>query len=194
MRKTWFVGALAALIGLAALWYFASPTWTLRSMASAAKAGDADKLVSYIDFPKVQQSAKSQIKAQFAREMMGQNNGFAALGMAIAIQMVDPMIDAVISPEAMRAAFARRAAGTTKPGREPPPATAGATDKPFGLDTAKAEIVRDDFDHFRLLDKDKGSKAGELVFERRGFGWVLADIRMPPDLMKGSPPAGSRQQ
>jgi len=186
MRKGWIAGAVAALVALAVGWYFASPAWTLRSMAAAAQANDSDKLSSYIDFPKVQQSAKSQIKAQVVQEMMGQNNGFAAIGMAIGMQMIDPMIDAVISPEGMRAAFAKRAAEKKEARQVSAPVKAGTTDKPFGLDTANAEILRTDFNHFRLRNKAEGRKAGELVFERRGLGWVLSDIRLPPNLMNGA--------
>lgn len=196
MRKSWIIGALVILLGLAVAWYFGSPAWTLKSMASAAQKGDADKLASYIDFPKVRESAKSQLKAQMAAKMMsGDQNGFAAIGMMIGMQMVDPMIDAVVSPESMRAAFARRAKGPDKAAVAPNSPSAGPSagkvaDKPFGIDTASAEIVRTDFDHFQLRDKKQAE--GGLVFERRGFGWVLMDIRMPPKLLEG-PSSGASE-
>ena len=188
MRKGWIVGAVVALLVAAGVWYYASPAWTLRSMASAAQDGDADKLGSYIDFPKVRESAKSQIKAQAVQEMQGAQ-GFEALGMMMAMSMADPMIDAMISPEALRVAFARRADDGAEPVKTAPAMAGAMTDKPFGVDTANSEVVRDGLDHFRLRGKSGGDKAGELVFERRGLGWVLADIRLPTDLMKGAPGA-----
>ena len=40
---------LAAVVFFFAVWYFASPQWTLWQIKNAAERGDADRLSSYID-------------------------------------------------------------------------------------------------------------------------------------------------
>lgn len=173
MRRKWVALAAAVVIGLAAGWYFLSPAWTLSQMASAAKERDAEELAEYVDFPRLRESAKSQVKAHLAAEMMKQEgDGFAALGMAIGMQMVDPMIEAMFTPETMRAALAKEAKSDA--------ASKSAVKAPAGMNLEGKKIVRDGLSRFRVQD-EKDPSSGEFVFERRGLGWVLTEFRMPLD-------------
>jgi hypothetical protein len=180
MRKTrfWvFAGALL-LIGAAAGWYLASPWWTLRQMAAAARAHDADKLSGYIDYPALRESSKAQIKAQMTARLASESgNGFEKLGMMIGLTMVDTMIDGMLTPEGMAAMFA---ADKAKAGAQ---AQAGpAPKKPMGLDANNREIVRDGLNGFRLHEKGKAGQDGDLIFERHGLSWKLAKIQVPAQL------------
>lgn len=175
MRRYWAIVLVALLLLAAAVgWYVESPSWTLKQMAFAARARDADKLSGYVDFPKLRDSTKSQLKAAMAAKVAsGNNDGFEALGMMIGMSMVDSMIDGMLTPDGVAAMFA------TEKNKEAaiPPAK-----KPFGIDASKSEIVRDGFDRFRLHEKGKPGQDGDLVFERHGLGWKLAQIKVPANL------------
>ena len=177
MRKRWIIAAAVALLLAAGLgWYFESPAWTLKQMADAARSGDTHKLSGYIDYPQLRESTKSQLKAAMtARLSSGSSNGFEALGMMVGMSMVDKMIDRALSPEGMEAMFAAEKARATMT-----PQAAGK--KPFGLDASNREIIRDGPDRFRLHEKNRPGEDGDLVFERHGLSWKLAEIKVPADL------------
>jgi hypothetical protein len=82
MRKSSIVAVILLLIVAAGVgWYLESPSWTLKQMAEAAQARDADKLSAYVDYPKLRESTKSQLKAAMsARLTSGRSNGFEAVG------------------------------------------------------------------------------------------------------------------
>lgn len=175
MERRWFVATIGVLlIAMGAGWYFASPSWTLKQMADAARAHDADRFSAYVDYPKLRETTKSQLKAAVTAKLAsGTSNGFEALGMMIGMSMIDNMIDGILTPEGMEAMFgtekAKEAAGPT-------------AKKPFGLDANNREIIRDGFDRFRLHERGKAGQDGDLVFERHAFGWKLAQIRVPANL------------
>ena len=174
MRKIWIVAVVALLIGFGAGWYLESPRWTLKQMADAAQARDADKLSGYVDFPKLRESTKSQLKAaMMAKLASGRSNGLEALGMMIGVSMMDNMIEGILTPDGVAAMFA---AAKVKA------AVSSPVKKPFGIDASKAEIVRDGFDHFRLHEKGKPGQDGDLVFDRHGLSWKLAQIKVPMNL------------
>lgn len=168
MKKGYVVGAIILLFTTVAGWYWASPQYTLHQMKMAAEAGDSDKLASYIDFPSVRTSLKEEMKAQAAAEMMKtENKGFARLGAAFAMSMVDGMVDGMVTPATMRKLFVmNKEHGST------------------GI--AKVNATRDDmaiersgFDRFVVHSiKAKDAGAG-LVFTRHGLGWQLSGLRMP---------------
>lgn len=171
MNKKWIVGALVALIGLMGTWYAFSPRYTLWQMREAAEDRDADKLSSYVDYPKVRESMKAQLRAAMAAKMMeGGGNGFEAIGMAIGMQMAGPMIDAMISPEMLQAGFAKASSTGSEQGKKPA-FQVGSDDD--------VEIARDGFDTFKVILKDKKGEPSNLIFERRGLGWVLAGVQLP---------------
>jgi hypothetical protein len=141
-------------------------------MREAAQARNAEKLSSYVDYPKVRESVKSQLKAAMAAKMMeGSGNGFEALGMAIGMQMMDPMIDTMISPEGLQAGFAKASSADQQKGKQAAPFALGEGDS--------YEIERDGLDAFRVVIKDPKEEPTFLNFERRGLGWVLAGVKMP---------------
>ena len=176
MRKRWLVAAASVLlIAIGVGWYVESPSWTLKQMASAAQDRNADKLSAYVDYPKLRETTKSQLKAAAAAKMTsGTANGWEALGMMVGMSMIDNMIDGMFTPEGVAAMFA--AAKNTPNASKPRPK------RPFDIDASKAEIVRDGFDRFRLHEKGKPGQDGDLVFERHGLSWKLAQIKVPVNL------------
>jgi len=157
----------AALVILAgAGWYFGSPSWTLHQMRSAAEAKDADALSDYIDYPAVRESLKEQVRARVTAKMAAEGDGLAALGGALALSMVDGLVDSMISPSSLRLMFAQS------------PQTEGAEKRP-ALSASDLEVDRRGFSEFRLINPSKEQAGGELVFKREGLSWKLAEVRIP---------------
>lgn len=176
MTRNKIVVAAVVVAALVAGWYFGSPRWTLHQMAQAAEARNGEKLAAYIDFPALRESTKSQLKAQMAVKATeaSEEGGFGALGAMMGMAMIDPMIDGLLTPETMRAMFAK----ASEAGAEAP--------KPFGADATNSSIVQEGLGQFRLHSKDAKGEGGDLIFKRHGLSWKLAEIRVPNDLMEGA--------
>lgn len=200
MTRNKIILVATVIVALVAGWYFGSPRWTLWQMGQAAEARDSDRLARYIDFPTLRETTKSQMKAQMmARaEQQGSQDSFGALGAMIGLAMIDPMVDGLVTPETMRAAFANapdkaegRPAGsqargaTGGQGNGAGAASGGAKAGPLGIDTENAEIVHEGLNEFRVRKKDAQNEAGDLIFRRHGLGWKLEEVRLPPDLPGG---------
>lgn len=175
-RKSLVVVALVALFAAGVLWYFASPAYALSQLRDAAESGDKAQLEERIDFPKVKESLKSQFSALMMKEVAKakeeEGGGFAAFGAMMAMAMIQPMIDGLVTPEAMSNMIKE---GKLKRAKEAAPAPAA---KPVDW-----SIDRDGLDRFRAIPTaEKGEEPPALVFERHGLGWKLADIDLPDEL------------
>ena len=179
--KKWIVGGVVALlIGLGAGWYFASPGLTLSAMRDAAEAGDADRLAEHIDFPALRTSMKEELKAKMAAELAKmKDNPFAALGAAMGMNLVDGMVDAMVTPASMRAVFSTKKEGVPK--------------RITAVDASKPELTirRDSFDQFTLVDESEQGKGGGLIFKRDGLGWKLSAMRLPDDIAPDTGESGA---
>ena len=57
------IGALIAIVVVICGYLYASPYLAINNIKKAAEAGDTEKLSTYIDYPSVRESLKSQVKA-----------------------------------------------------------------------------------------------------------------------------------
>lgn len=168
-----------ALVGaLLIAWYYGSPKYALSQIAAAAEANDTERLSSYIDFPALRESIKAELKAQMASKLAEETDGIEGLGGLIAMNMVDGMVDGMVTPEMLRNAFAAK-----KPLSDQPRT-------PFAFDAEGAEFVRDSFDQFRLRHAGRP----DLVFGRRGLGWKLIGIRAPVDVKAEAGPEAPQKE
>lgn len=122
-RRGWFILGAVLLLGAGAGWYFGSPAYTLSQMKAAAEANDSDTLVSYIDFPSLREDLKAEFMAHLMAENAKDTSGFGALGMELGSAMVGPMIDGMVTPAGVRAAFI---ANRNKEQAKPSPGPTGA--------------------------------------------------------------------
>src|SRR4051794_4658195 len=98
MKK--IVGVLILLAVAAGSWWYASPIWTLHQMREAARSNDAKKLSEYVDYPALREDLKGEFRRSMMSEMAKQQNeDLAMLGSAFALALIDPLIDAMVSPE-----------------------------------------------------------------------------------------------
>lgn len=170
MRRNKLIVAIAALLIFATgAWYWGSPLLAMSQLRDAARGGDEQELKEAIDFPSVRESLKSQLSAQMALRVTEakEKGGFEALGAALAMGMVGPMIDGLVTPQFI--------AGTIQRGKMQRDEAAA----PAGED-AEWSIERDGFSRFRATPAaPTGEKVPTLVFDRDGIDWKLVDIEIP---------------
>ena len=170
MRKsTVMIAGAVVLLLLGGLWYWGSPAYAMSGLRDAAIEGDADDLEERIDFAAVRVSLKEQMRAHLAAEMVKSDDGdgFAAFGSVLAMGMVDPLIDGLVTPQSMSAMIER--------GKVQDDDAAVESDNPIDW-----KIERDGFSRFEARpETGEGGPAPTLVFERDGLGWRLVEIEIP---------------
>ncbi len=188
--------AIAVVMIAAGGWYYASPLWTLKAMRDAAVAKDSAALSHYVDYEALRADLKGDMRRSLLAEMGDQPGGgqpqnpLGAIGMAIAMKLIDPMIEAMVTPEGVEALFAgqrsadggQKAAPETRSERSPsggaasvaPGSGPSATPSLAGAGPGDdPEIERISVNEFRVRG---GGKDGELIFRRYGLGWKLAGV------------------
>jgi len=131
-------------------------------MKKAAEAGDLSALSARIDYPAVRADVKTQL-----RERLGHAEGSALdrLGAAIAERLADPVVDAAVTPEGMRALFASAAVA-----RAARPSLTSA-------DPSETRVRRDALGRFTLTSAN--GSGPEVVFELQGLSWRVTAVRLP---------------
>ncbi|WP_051949352.1 DUF2939 domain-containing protein [Methylosinus sp. PW1] len=174
--------AVFALLALALL-YAGYAFLSLRQLEAGVKAGDAAAISDHVDFPAVRASIKEQLSAIVMsraldeadrRRSAGARLG-AGLLAAIGPALIDTAVDRFVSPAAIGALLARRA-----------PAAGGGSEA-GGQEPKELDLRR--FAHrfqllsptrFRITHKDGVA----IVFALTDWTWKVADIRIPPDILK----------
>ncbi len=155
-------------------WYVASPYIALHQMRAAAENRDAEALSEHIDFP----ALKEDLKASFSAKMMAEaakapsDEPFAAAGSALAMAMIGPMIDAMVTPQAVammmkgeKPSPANMAEQSSEPQREP---NVSASYK--GLNTFAVTVS----------EPEDQTSSFKLIFKRHGFfNWKLTSAELP---------------
>ena len=178
MRKT----TVATIVLVAALVaaYFGSPYWTLYQIRSAAAAGQGDRVATYVDFPAVRESVKSQFVLAMTKrvESKGKDNAFATLGKAFALRMMDGLVDAMVSPEGV--------ANMIRSGKAPRPTLEAKATPAAASSVERRELkVRRGYEgldtfHAALVDPDSNEDMLTAVLSRQGlFTWKLTAVRIP---------------
>lgn len=166
------------LAGAAWMWF--TPHLTLRSMKDAAERGDGAALSQHVDFPAVRENLKAQINAMIMKEASGsaENPEMAAAGAMLVNALAGPMIDAMVTPEALTAMMQGKA-----------PGNAGAiTDADGKADTSPQPEISsgyEGFDRFVVNVSDPGGKTPvKFVLSRQNMvAWKLTAIELPLDQM-----------
>lgn len=161
MKRWWIV--LAVLLVIAAGgWLWGSPYLTLAQMKKAADARDLTALSARVDYPAVRADVKTQLRERLEH---ADGSPLDRLGAAIAEQVADPAVDAIVTPEGMRALFASAAvAQAARP----------------GLTSAKPgemRVQRESLSRFALTSAN--GSGPELVFKLQGLTWRVTAVRLP---------------
>ncbi|HRM31736.1 MAG TPA: DUF2939 domain-containing protein [Acinetobacter johnsonii] len=172
------LGALIAIIVVICGYLYASPYLAINNIKKAAEAGDTEKLSTYIDYPSVRESFKSQVKAKMAKELMNQDNdGFAALGAMLASTMVDKMIDGIVTPQGMTLMLkGKDLRDAQQDSQDTQTAETQEQTKP------KYEAGYTSMNDFEVVIKDQDqSKEVKVLMVRDGLSWKIHKIAVPMD-------------
>jgi len=166
--------AAATLLAIAAT-SAASPWWTLHRLQAAVARHDADAVAAQVDFPALRASVKEQAFAAMGGKAGGSDGGnpFAALGRKMAMAVVDPLVDAAVSPQGVATMVEHGRIGIGQPAPAADTSdTAPASDKP------RYALAYRGLNSFAVTARDGGS----FIFRRDGlWTWKLAAI----DLARG---------
>jgi hypothetical protein len=172
------LGAVVVVLALIAGWFYYTPYLAVKNMRQAAESKDSVTLSRYINFPSVRESLKGSLNAKMLFEMgkMKDQNPFAALGAAFAMALVGPMVDAMVTPEALAMMMKGEKPSTEKGKPAATPASAGSDPEVETL------MGYENFDQFVVSVRKKGTSDEPiaLVFQREGLvSWKLTAIRLP---------------
>jgi hypothetical protein len=140
-------------------------------MKAAADANDADALNPYIDYPALREDLKAEIVGRMMADAKKDKSGFGGLGLAIGSAMIGPVIDGMVTPGGMRAAFMAK--------RDQALATAAPQAGSARRVPVDPMIVRRGFSEFLVASKQQ-PRSG-LVFKRHGLSWKLSGVDLPPN-------------
>lgn len=171
-RRTAIAGGVVLLVlAVVGAWYYLSPGWTLRSMVEAAKASDEERFSSYVDYAALREDLSAEMSRRLKAEADKDGNPAAQLGAAMGMALMKPLVDAMVSPQGMRIAFAALAkeeqdASQGKPGEG-------------GKARQMPNIERIGLNRFRVSGETTPGQG--FVFERRGLGWKLVGVDLAPE-------------
>lgn len=166
--------SIALVVVTLCTWFFFTPYIAVRGMKAAAESKDAAKLADYVNFPALKASLKGSFNAKLASTVTNDKseNPMAAFGAALAAALINPMIDALVTPESL---------AMLMKGDKPQPSSIAKQSKSQDSDT-DTTMSYESFDRFVVTVKKKGSQDAPvgLVFNRDGFAsWKLSALRLP---------------
>lgn len=177
MKKTQMMAAAAVSISLLGLASYFSPQWDLYQMSSAIKNKDADSFSRNVDFPSLRESIKAQMTLALNNQMSGmKDNPFAGLGQMMAAALINPIIDAVVSPAGVMRMFQ---SGSAKPdlGGDQDRSKSSSESKP-----ADYSVAYRNWDTVSVTKANQES--GAFIFKRAGlWSWKLAAIELPQEVI-----------
>lgn len=172
--------ATAALVVVLGAGFYATPYLAVAQMRSAAQAKDADKLSRYVDFPALRENLKAtfneKINAEIAKSK--DTSPFGALGAAVAGALINPMVDAMVTPQSLSMIVQGQQPKGENPQQDTPPATDSASKPDASTDVS---MGYEDFNQFAVSIKHNSTaEPVSLVFHREGLiSWKLAALRLP---------------
>jgi hypothetical protein len=156
-RKLVFAVLAGLLLLLAYAWF--SPYLTLRGIQQAIQSNNPTALERYIDFARVRASLKADLNRILMEQAKQDQSGFGALGLIFAASLVEPMVNALVSPEGLASI------GT---GLEP---------QSGDLETVRDwHLKRQGFSRALLHHKDNPDEG--LLMERQGLSWKVMRLQI----------------
>lgn len=180
------IALIGAAIAVAVSLYIASPWMVLHSIRSAAVSGDHRTISDHVDYAALRESVRGQITQLMMASMDDpklKDNPFAGLGAALAMSMVGPMVDAMVTPQALAQAMTT---GALRPARQGGTVREATEAERRRYETAVTNSY-DGLSRFIVSYQDLSEPDGklEMVMRRRGlFDWQIVEIDLPIEQMK----------
>jgi len=177
--KKWLWLAVALVLALLA-WTATGPYLTIRAIGDAVQARDERALAKQVDFPALRSSLKAQVADRIVREAGGhaQDNPLAAFGLTVATGLAGGLVDAMVTPTGLGAIMEGRRTWDRIGGAEPRASGDGARTDPRPLHDAEHRFESPS--RFTATVHDASGRPVVFVLTRKGLGWKLSDIRLPP--------------
>ena len=169
--------AIAAFLVVFGVWFYCTPYLAVNSMRSAAEEKNAAKLSGYVNYPAVKEDLRTTFNAKLAAQMGKEKgeNPFAAMGDAMVAALINPIVEALVTPESLAIMMegdneqTQPAENDTKPSEAKNP----------GAETSMGYEGLNRF-VFTVTQKNETGEAIGLVFHREGiFSWKLSALRLP---------------
>lgn len=207
IKVGWGWAAIAVIVLAGAASSYFSPYWTIYQMKQAYDRRDAAAFSAYIDFPSLRVSVKAQLQAGLRDKLEQRLHGhfLAGLGAALASNVADPAIDALVSPEAVAQEMRDAPPAPTSAPATANPVPASPVDSQASAPDATAAQV-DRKAHYLIRYRDWStvtartwggtapvharhnplwSPANTFVLRRTGlWSWQLAAIEFPPGALQ----------
>lgn len=175
--KKWLVLLGVCVLSIAA--YVASgPYRTVRAIREAVQAQDAAALSREVDFPALRASLKAQLSDRLVRKAGPgfQSSVFAALGLRLANGLIEPAVDAMVTPLGLGAIMeGRKEWAYASAGFARPDPNASSPEPLREIDSRFESPSR-----FTATMHDGSGAETIFVVTRTGLNWKLSDIRLPP--------------
>jgi hypothetical protein len=164
------LGVAFVLLGFVA-YVVAGPYLTLYALRSGVEARDAEAVAECVDFPALRQNLKDQLQAALAKRIDPQQNPLAALAAGFAVNLADPLVDRLISPEGLAGLMAgqKPPLASSEPSPPPSPMKKPLEDATYGYES---------LDEFVVSVPSAGG-AIRFVLKRSGLSWKLSRIEIP---------------
>lgn len=182
MNKNHVLIAAVAVAACLALSSYTSPYLTLHQMKTAIADKDADRFSSYIDFPALRDSVKGQMMVMMNKRLSRPemaDSPFAGLGRVMGAALIDPVVDAVVSPAGVMAMF--------ESGKVQPLPGAGKKQEapPAGAAEAGSPAYAVDYESWsRVAIAKPDTETGRFILKRTGlWSWQLAALEFPPSVL-----------
>lgn len=166
--------AAIALFAALGTWFYMTPYNAYSAMAKAAENRDTTTLARYVNFPALKESVKANLSARFTAQVarQGDSDPAATLGAAFASALINPMVEAMITPDSLTAMI--------RNGVPPSDDAAGTT----AAAESRTETTRgyEGFNRFvvKVRQVDRGREPVVFVFHREGLvSWKLSAMRLP---------------
>lgn len=166
------------LLGLLALagWMFYSPYHVVDRLREAAQTEDTETVARYTDFPALRADVRQTLKASMEQELStaAGDHPFAAMGLALADALLQPLVDAMISPEVL-----------TRIWQGYLPKTPAQDKDELAMrrrENTRVDLGYEAYDRFvvTIADRNAPEERVQLVFTRRNLlFWKLTGLRLP---------------
>jgi hypothetical protein len=175
---------IGIVAGVSLAIYAGSPFLAVYDFGGTVAQGNADKAVTYIDFPKFRESLKGEAVKVMTNNMKNdpemQSNPFGGIALAFAGPIVSTMVDSYVTPSGVKMLLEKSKNNSEGDSVE----EASAVER---VDTLKKALAKTNMGYksintFQVTSKDNFDRKMKLVFQREGFAsWKLVEIELPPD-------------
>ena len=166
MKKSLFALALC----VAAAWFYFTPFRAVDRLQAAAERGDAQALNEMVDFDALRGSVKGEIQGAVAEGISRDaGNPFSAIGSAVTGVIVEPVVNAAVTPQGI---------SLMMKGRRPGGGDDSGDDRNW-RERTKIDRRWEASDRFvvQYRDRESGNQQIALLMRREGLRWRLAGVR-----------------